>query len=206
MRQEDVLISPVMPLIRLFGTVACWGVIAILHLAEPGPTDRTLAIHGLYDETGHLLTALMIAIGLRGLNLPIPIWSVLVGGVVLDFGHILNLLDYTEPISGSTRNGTHSVFALILLASIGFIDRRHANVWLGITLGALSHLWRDMGTGAVPLVWPFMENVEGTSFTRCMIGLLGASIAMIGSGALLETHVHANLRQANRDDRNGPVG
>jgi len=171
--------------------LVAWFFIAVFRFVEPGPDGGSLTIHGVYDEAGHLLTALMIAIGLRAMRLPIPIWSVLVGGMVLDIGHVLTWMEFTEPIAGSSRNGTHSVFALILLALIGFLDRRHANIWLGITLGALSHLWRDMGTGTVPLVWPLIENVDGTTFTRYMIGLLGATIAMIGSGALLETHAHA---------------
>jgi membrane-bound metal-dependent hydrolase YbcI (DUF457 family) len=190
--------GPLLYAIALVGAVASWGVIAVLRLAEPGPTDRTLVIHGVYDEVGHLLTALMIALGLAAVRLPIPIWSVLLGGMVLDLGHLLTQLDVTEPIAGSSRNGTHSVFAVILLALVGFIDRRHANVWLGITLGAITHLWRDMGTGFVPLAWPLSDRVWGTSFTRYMIGLIGVALAMIGSGALLEVHSRANGEQRGR--------
>jgi membrane-bound metal-dependent hydrolase YbcI (DUF457 family) len=179
--------------------VIAWVIIAFLRLAEPGPNDQTLVIHGIYDELGHLLTALMLAIGFRALRLPIPIWTVLLGGIVLDAGHILNLLDYTEPISLSTRNGTHSVFAVIVLALIGFLDRRHANVWLGITLGAISHLWRDMGTGLVPLAWPVNHQVWGTSFSRYMVGLVGVALAMVGSGALLDVSTHAS-RQGDEVD------
>jgi membrane-bound metal-dependent hydrolase YbcI (DUF457 family) len=84
------------------------------------------------------------------------------------------------------------VFAVILLALIGFLDRRHANVWLGITLGAISHLWRDMGTGLVPLAWPLTDQVWGTSFTRYMVGLIGVALAIVGSAALLDTWAHAN--------------
>ena len=131
--------------------IGCGVANILLRFAEPGPSDRTLTIHGIYDETGHVLTALMVAMGLKAMRLPIPIWCVIVGGVILDIGHVMVQLDLTEPVTGSTRNGTHSIAAVILIALFGFIDRRHANIWLGITIGALSHLWRDMGTGLVPL-------------------------------------------------------
>lgn len=186
--------KPARPLVYLgylVGTLGSWAILAALRLAEPGPDDRALATHGVFDEIGHLLTALMIALGLRALRLPIPIWSVLLGGVILDVGHVMTLLDMTEAIAGSSRNGSHSIFAVILLALIGFIDRRHANVWLGITLGALAHLWRDMGTGTVPLAWPVSDQVWGTSFPRYMVGLLGGALAMIGSGALLEVYARS---------------
>lgn len=165
--------------------------IAFLRLAEPGPDNRTLIIHGIYDETGHVLTALMVALGLRAMRLPVPVWSVIVGGVILDVGHVMIQLDFSESVTGSSRNGTHSIAAVILIALIGFIDRRHANIWLGLTIGAVSHLWRDMGTGLVPLAWPLSNDLWGTSFTRYMVGLIGLTVAMIGSGALLTTHQHA---------------
>jgi membrane-bound metal-dependent hydrolase YbcI (DUF457 family) len=154
-------------------------------------------LHGFYDEVGHLLTALMLAIGLRALRFPIPVWAVLLGGVILDVGHVFDRLGITEPIAGSTRNGSHSIFALVLIALIGFVDRRHANVWLGMALGALSHLWRDMGTGSVALLWPMNDEVDATTFTRYMAGLLGATVAMIGSGALLD--LYAGAQGADHD-------
>jgi membrane-bound metal-dependent hydrolase YbcI (DUF457 family) len=184
--------------------IGAWILIGVVRQFD-APTDgNTLRVHGILDELGHLLTALMIAMGIKALRFPVPVWSILIGGVLLDVGHIMLQLDFTEPIEGSSRNGTHSVFALILLACVGFFDQRRANVWLGVTLGALSHLWRDMGTGNVPLVWPFLENVDGTTFARYMIGLLGATIAMIGSGALLEVYANANAldeRQSTEEAR-----
>ena len=169
-----------------------WIAIAVLRLAEPGPQDRTLTIHGIYDETGHLLTALMVAAGVRAMRLPIPFWSVLIGGVILDVGHVMIQLDFSEPIDGSSRNGTHSILVVALIALGGFVDQRRANLWLGITIGALSHLWRDMGTGLVPLAWPFSDEIWGTSFTRHMVGLAALPVAMIGSGALLAIHERDN--------------
>jgi membrane-bound metal-dependent hydrolase YbcI (DUF457 family) len=172
--------------------IGAWILIGVVRQFDAPADGNTLTVHGILDEVGHLLTALMIAMGIKALRFPVPVSSILIGGVLLDVGHIMLQLDFTEPIEGSSRNGTHSVFALILLACLGFFDHRRANVWLGVTLGALSHLWRDLGTGNVPLVWPLAENVDGTTFTRYMIGLLGATIAMIGSGALLEVYVYAN--------------
>lgn len=178
----------------MYSAIACgsWITIAILRLAEPGPADRTLTIHGIYDETGHLLTALMVAMGVKAIGMPIPVWSIIIGGAILDLGHVLIQLDFAEPITGSSRNGTHSLALVTMIALLGFIDRRHANVWLGIAIGASSHLWRDMGTGLVPLAWPLSDDVWGTSFTRYMAGLMGLTAAMIGGGALLATYEHAS--------------
>jgi membrane-bound metal-dependent hydrolase YbcI (DUF457 family) len=75
---------------------------------------------------------------------------------------------------------------------IGFIDQRRANLWLGMAIGGLTHLWRDMGTGTVPLLWPFDLTVDGTTYSRYMIALVGSAIAMIGSGMLLDIYRLAN--------------
>ena len=132
----------------LFVAGCCWIGIAILRLAEP--TDEGLVIHGILDEAGHLMTALMLALGLRAMRLPIPIWSVLAGGIVLDIGRIISLLNVIEPIKRSTRSGTHSVFVVMMLAMVGFLDQRHANLWRRMAL-----VERNLTKAAeeVELVW-----------------------------------------------------
>lgn len=166
--------------------------------AQPG-TESVLT-HGPLDATGHIVTGLMIGVGIRALRLPIPIWSVLIGSIVLDVGHLLSSRDILETVTGSSRTGTHSALALIVIASVGFLDQRRANVWLGIAIGGLTHLWRDMGTGTVPLLWPFDLTVDGTTFSRYMIALVGGSLAMIGSGLLLDIYRQAS-EQAGGDDQ-----
>lgn len=170
--------------------IVAWGGIVAVDGLEP----ITLRSHGVVDWIGHLLTSLIVAIGLWALRLPIPIWSILIGGVVLDFGHLFTIFRLAEEIAGSSRNGSHSLMLVIPFALVGFIDRRHANVWLGLALGALSHLWRDMGTGTVPLLWPMMDVVWGTSFRRYLAVILGMGIALVGSGMLLDVHKKASHR------------
>lgn len=177
--------------------IACVLGIAGLRFFDAPSSGNTLIEHGLLDETGHLLTALMIGIGLKAICLPIPVWAVLIGGVLPDVGHILSTRGLMDPIAGSSRSGTHSLVALASVAGVGFIDRRHANVWLGITLGAVTHLWRDMGTGAIPLLWPLLDQLEGTTFRRYLLGVVLASIAMLGSGALLDTYTHRTTKIPN---------
>lgn len=184
--------SPILDALVAMGVVAvCVLVLGILRVAEPGPADRTLAVHGAFDGCGHMLTALVAWVGVRALRLPIPGWSVLVGGIVLDAGHIPNLLEFTQPVSGPSRNGSHSLAAVVFLAMIGFLDRRHANLWLGIAIGAAAHLGRDLGTGTLPLLWPVTESVFGTSWVRYLAGLGVITTAMIGSGALLQVYAVA---------------
>lgn len=186
-------ILPKSPLLRslayLAAISACLLAIVAIRILEPA--DKTLLVHGVYDELGHLLTALVAAIGVRALRLPVPLWSVLLGGVVLDLGHVLQMLGYVNALEGSTRSGSHSIAVVVLLACLGFLDRRRANIWLGIAIGAISHLWRDMGTGTVPLMWPITETVYGTLYTRYLAGLAGMATAMVGSAALLGVYSQA---------------
>ena len=181
---------PRSPLIRSVVYLAAIAVcmLALVAIRVLEPEDNTLLIHGVYDELGHLLTALVAAIGVRAIRLPVPIWSVLLGGIVLDLGHVLQMLGYVNALEGSTRSGSHSIAVVILLACLGFLDRRRANIWLGIAIGAVSHLWRDMGTGTVALMWPITDTVYGTLYTRYLAGLAGMAIAMVGSAALIGVH------------------
>lgn len=185
------------PLLRsltyLFAIGVCVGALLLLPRLEPD--HASLTIHGLYDELGHLVTALVAAIGIRSLRLPVPIWAVLLGGLVLDMGHVMSIMGYVNALEGSSRNGSHSLAVVALLACLGFLDRRRANTWLGIAIGAVSHLWRDMGTGTVALMWPLTETVYGTSYSRYLAVLAGMAIAMVGSAALLGVHSQATASE-----------
>jgi membrane-bound metal-dependent hydrolase YbcI (DUF457 family) len=187
------------PLLRsgiyISAIAACLAAIYGLRLAEPD--DATLRLHGVMDVSGHLLTALIAAIGVRALRLPVPIWSILLGGVVLDLGHGLGWLGYANALEGSSRNGSHSLFIVAVLACIGFADAPRAHIWLGIAMGATSHLWRDMGTGTVALMWPISDTVYGTLYSRYLAVLAGISLAMIGSATLLA--VYDRARGEDRD-------
>lgn len=187
--------SPVMRAATSLSLIAI-GIALLVALREiDSPTDYPpLALHGALDVAGHLATALIIAVAVRALRLAIPVWSLLLGGIVLDFGHVLTDLDVLERLQGSSRNGSHSLAVVATLAVVGLIDRRRANIWLGIAMGATSHLWRDMGTGTVALLWPLTETVYGTEFKRYLAVLAGVALAMIGTATLLSVHAHAVAR------------
>lgn len=137
------------------------GLVALRILTGDQPE---LVLHGAFDEVGHLLTALLIAIGLRGRRPSVNFWAILLGGVILDLGHVTDILGLTASITGSSRNGSHSLFVVALIAALALLDRRRAPVWLALAVGALTHLWRDLGTGYVALAWPFSDRVWGVSF------------------------------------------
>lgn len=178
------------PLLRTFFLLAgvAMGLSGIVAVRLLEPADETLAVHAVYDELGHALTALIIAVGVRALRLPVPWWSVLIGGIAMDLGHVPSVMGYLESLDGSSRNGFHSLIVVAIIACLGFLDRRRANVWLGLAMGAVSHLWRDMGTGTVALLWPVDNTVYGTLYTRYLAVLAGIAVTMIGSAALLDVH------------------
>lgn len=186
-RQSPLLRAAASLLSISFGIALLYG----LREIEPAPADRSVALHGMFDVTGHLLTALVVGIGVRALRLPVPLWSILIGGIVLDVGHVLTYYDIADQLQGSSRNGSHSLIVVAILAIVGFIDRRHAHIWLGVAMGASSHLWRDMGTGTVPLLWPLTETVYGTLFNRYLAVLGGIAIAIVGSATLLSVHAES---------------
>lgn len=179
--------SPALRTMILTGAIAAC-TFALLILPDLEPDHSTLTAHGINDWIGHLITALILAIGVRALRLPIPAWSILAGGIVIDLGHVPQMLGYIGALEGSSRNGSHSLAVVALLALFGFLDRRRANAWLGVAIGAASHLWRDMGTGTVALIWPLTDTVYGTSYHRYLAVLAGLAIAMVGSSGLLDIH------------------
>lgn len=159
-----------------------------------------LVVHGFSDEIGHLLTAFVLVIALRGVRMAIPVWAILIGGVILDLGHISDQLGITHAVMGSSRNGGHSVLAVALIAAVALVDREHAKVWLGIAIGSLSHLWRDMGTGTVPLGWPFIHTVQSVTYRMYIFGLIAIVMLLIGLGWIITAVDHLRIlrRQQGR--------
>lgn len=189
---------------HLAAVLCCAVLILAIRQLDARPGTDTVTTHGPLDAAAHLLTGLMIGIGIRALRLPIPIWAVLIGSIAPDIGHLLNRYEILSVVTGSSRTGTHSALALILIAMVGFVDQRRANLWLGVAIGGLTHLWRDMGTGTVPLLWPFDLTVDGTTYSRYMIALVGGAMAMIGSGMLLDTYRFANRPGTSSPSREEP--
>ncbi len=145
--------------------------------------SQSLLVHGLRDETGHLLTAYVWALGLIALRLPLRLGLVLLGGIVIDIDHVLQLLDVVAAAPGSSRPGSHSLMPLVIMFILATLDRRRVWIWMSIAAGVMSHLARDMATGTVPLLWPL--PVEPVSIPyRLYAGTLVAC-AMIAFGAAL---------------------
>jgi hypothetical protein len=170
------------------------GFIYALEVIEPH--SNPLRYHALFETAGHLMTALVVALGIKAMRLPIPTWSILAGGLLPDLGYILVVADVLPSVEGSSRNGSHALAPIVLVASVGFVHQTRAGIWLGVAIGALSHVWRDMGTGTVPLMWPLTDTVYGTSFNRYLAVLAGMALAMIGSATLLA--IQAKAREPER--------
>ncbi len=169
---------------------ASFWLIIVLRLRWGGHEE--LPKHAAYDVSAHLLTALVIAVALRTAHVPVPVWAVLIGGILPDVGQFTTIIGITHAIDGSSRNGTHSLLAVLVVASIALIDRRHARVWIGIVVGMITHLLRDLGTGTVPLGWPFSLHVWSIAFSAYIAILVGAALAILAIGQL-------GLSRHNRD-------
>lgn len=168
---------------------ACVWVIVTLRLRWGGYEE--LQKHAVYDTSAHLLTALVIAVALRSARIRVPIWAILIGGVLPDVGQFTTILGITHAIDGSSRNGTHSLLAVLVVASIALADRPHARVWIGIAAGMITHLLRDLGTGTVPLGWPFSLHVWSIAFSAYIAILVGAALAILAIGQLERSrHYH----------------
>jgi inner membrane protein len=125
-------------------------------------TTQSLAVAGLLDESDHLATA---ALALAFVRHP-PTESLLVGlalgGVAIDADHLPVEFGSSILTDGTGRPYTHSLMTVAAAAiAAGLTSGRVFRFAAGVSLGLASHLLRDMGTGGVPLAWPFSkENVE----------------------------------------------
>ncbi|WP_138733994.1 metal-dependent hydrolase [Modestobacter excelsi] len=119
-----------------------------------------VALAGLIDEPGHLVTAaLLLAALLPWRARALAPWA-LAGSVLLDVDHV-PLYSFWPGIAaeGGGRPVTHSLItAAVLLAGAAAV-RRWRIPLIGLSTGVLLHLVRDLASGpGAPLLFPWTEE------------------------------------------------
>lgn len=113
-------------------------------------------IVGALDEPAHLITAsLLLAAGLPHRGRRLAPWA-LAGSVLIDLDHLPFYIWGALTTGDAGRPLTHSLATAVVLTTAGLLTRRRwRTAYLGLALGVLLHLVRDLGTGpGVPLWWP----------------------------------------------------
>ncbi len=112
-------------------------------------------MQGVLDEPAHLLTAWLVLRALRPRlgDWPVARWA-LAGAVLIDVDHLPLYLTGGEFAVDGGRPPTHSL-VLALLLTLGGVRRTWRGAALGLALGVVLHVARDLATGpGVPLLWP----------------------------------------------------
>lgn len=157
------------------------GIIAVDVLLQV--TNPARVMLGLLDETAHLATcallssAVALALG-RTPRAPFML-AALVGSVLVDVDHVPNdLLDSDVITAGTTRPYTHSLSTVVTLLVTAAVLRRDVGrrAAAGAATGVLLHLWRDLATGGVPLLWPATDH----TVTIHQIAYLGTLVLAVG--------------------------
>jgi membrane-bound metal-dependent hydrolase YbcI (DUF457 family) len=152
---------------RLLNPSPVLAVLAILAFAIDESLYQWLGVkaegfRGVFDETGHLLTTLLILWAIlipwlkRGQLLPLFLASCLI-----DLDHVPGQLGSTILTGGGPRPYTHSLATPVALLLIALLWARHRRMFLALMLGVLSHLWRDMAepvTSKVAIFWPATDQ------------------------------------------------
>jgi membrane-bound metal-dependent hydrolase YbcI (DUF457 family) len=136
-------------------------------------TRGTGAAAGIVDETGHIATGLIALAALRAVlpelgRQPWVAAALLLGSFAIDIDHVPASFLHTNVLTaGTPRPYTHALITPLVLgaaalAATAMRRRTVAAVAIGLTLGVLDHLTRDLavpaGTGVV-LLWPLSEHV-----------------------------------------------
>jgi inner membrane protein len=119
-------------------------------------SDPSLLLLGLLDEPAHLATAwLFLAAFLPTRARALGPWA-LVGAVAIDVDHVPLYLWHALAAAPGARPVPHSLLTVAVLAGAAAVaSPRLRSPLLGLALGVVLHLVRDLATGpGVPLLWP----------------------------------------------------
>jgi inner membrane protein len=114
----------------------------------------------LFDETAHLLTALLILWTLGQTLRERLLVGVLLASVLIDLDHVPQRLGVDWLTAGTPRPYTHSLLSIALLLAAAALWRRRRWLMLALAAGLAVHLWRDMSesSSGVSLLWPFTDH------------------------------------------------
>jgi membrane-bound metal-dependent hydrolase YbcI (DUF457 family) len=122
---------------------------------------KDMGFRGLFDETAHLLTTLLLVWALfPGLDRS-QLLPVLIASCAIDLDHIPGEFGSTILTGSGLRPYTHSLATVVALLLVALAWRRQRLVFLALMLGVMSHLWRDLAEpagSAVPLFWPVTDS------------------------------------------------
>jgi hypothetical protein len=135
-----------------------------------------LLVVAVLDEIAHLGTALILLIGLGRVSLSPFTVACLVGAVLIDVDHLPAMLSPDVSLIEEERPVTHSVIwvAVLLISSTG-LTGQWRSVVVGLSLGILTHLVRDMATGGVPLFWPVSDNIVEIPYWTYAIAIVSTA-------------------------------
>jgi inner membrane protein len=116
-----------------------------------------LVVVGVLDWAAHLATAVLVLVNLP-FALPARVLvAVLLASVIIDVDHIPHYLGEEFLTAGAPRPYTHSAAAIVAALAVAAVLRRRAHraIAVGVALGLVAHLARDVATGpGIPLLWP----------------------------------------------------
>jgi membrane-bound metal-dependent hydrolase YbcI (DUF457 family) len=142
---------------------------------------KWLPLHGLADEMSHSLTAFIWLTAARQLGVRLPMIPGVVAAVAIDLDHVPDILGMFSPPEGTSRPVTHSLGLVAIIGLLACFDIRRRRAWTAIGIGLLSHLVRDLGTGAVLFWWPLSADPKSTPYMVYLsITSLFAIVALAG--------------------------
>lgn len=154
---------PVVPLVAL-------AVVATLDWVA-GRRHWSVPVVAVLDEPAHLITAWLVLVAVSSrLARPVQLWALL-GAVVIDLDHVPLYLWWALLAEPDGRPVTHSLATVVVLVALGAVPRLRVPA-LGLALGVLLHLARDLATGpGVPLLWPLVDRSVQIPYTVYAVAL-----------------------------------
>lgn len=133
-------------------------------------------VAALPDEVAHVSTALLLLLALGRRVSREFLLGYVPASFLIDVDHIPIVIGFQPLIAAAHRPYTHSLLTVAVLLVGGLLVRRRWKlVTVGAACGVAVHLFRDLGTGYVPLLWPIVTQDFSIPYSS-----LAASVVLAG--------------------------
>jgi len=170
---ESAALQPALPVLCL---------VVVLGLdAVAGSRSWPVPLAALLDEPAHLMTAWIVLAAAGSQRVRRVAGWALLGAVAIDLDHVLLYLGWWHVAPDGGRPFTHSLATVVVLLATAAAPAVRIPA-LGLAVGVVLHLFRDLGTGpGVPLWWPLSGHSVTIPYRAYVAVLTLATIVAVAA-------------------------
>lgn len=179
-----VTVPPSEIVVRLLAMLMAPAMVIIMGVDLRLRGSEEVLVHGIVDETAHILTALVIVSAIRAVGFPVNWPMVLFGAVIADADYLMIRDGMMHELGDSSRGWLHTAGPALGVILVGLAIPPLRVFLLSLGIAMLTHILRDSATARTAWLWPIDDQSFHLRYSYYLAILVAFSLVTTGIVAL----------------------